>query len=229
MPIAHYGVLVGRACDARRETSPVTPHYQVRVLAAGASHRIAIDVKSSLAPSDLLYRIDEDFRHAVVAELTGLPDGFALLPSKPGGEALDYPRAHLVDRASMQALPGNLPGPNNDLSDRLDALVRRAMSEKGARVFAFGQAWGPEPAKPDPVFGFSPGRGIHDIHMNQGNSAAFRMDDGVWQDGALFLRFPASDQWVAVFLAFQSQSWHTDDETGHALPAGAAEAFTSGR
>jgi len=29
--------------------------------------------------------------------------------------------------------------------------------------------------------------------------------------------FPASDQWVAVFLAFQSQAWHTDEITGHAL------------
>ena len=25
------------------------------------------------------------------------------------------------------------------------------------------------------------------------------------------------DQWVGVFLAFQSQAWHTDDRTGHAL------------
>jgi len=27
-----------------------------------------------------------------------------------------------------------------------------------------------------------------------------------------------SNQWVAIFLAFQSQSWHTDDQTGHAIP-----------
>jgi hypothetical protein len=53
--------------------------------------------------------------------------------------------------------------------------------------------------------------------MNQGNSQAFRRDDGVWQDGGLLLWFPAQDQWVAIFLAFQSQAWHTDDQTGHAL------------
>ena len=44
-------------------------------------------------------------------------------------------------------------------------------------------------------------------------------DDGVWQDGGLLFHFPDTNQWVAVFLAFQSQSWHTDDPTGHALPA----------
>ena len=25
------------------------------------------------------------------------------------------------------------------------------------------------------------------------------------------------EQWTAIFLAFQSQAWHTDDRTGHAL------------
>ena len=58
---------------------------------------------------------------------------------------------------------------------------------------------------PDKVFGFSPGNGVHDIHTNQGNAQQFRGDDGVWPDGGLLLRFPAQDQWVAVFLAFQSQ------------------------
>jgi hypothetical protein len=54
--------------------------------------------------------------------------------------------------------------------------------------------------------------------MNQGNSQQFRRDDGVWQDGGLLLRYPTQDQWVAIFLAFQSQAWHTDDRTGHAIP-----------
>jgi uncharacterized protein YukJ len=50
------------------------------------------------------------------------------------------------------------------------------------------------------VFGFSPGNGVHDIHMNQGNSQEFRRDDGVWQDGALLLPYPTQDQWVGGFL-----------------------------
>jgi Uncharacterized conserved protein (DUF2278)/Lamin Tail Domain len=54
--------------------------------------------------------------------------------------------------------------------------------------------------------------------MNQGNSQRFRQDDGVWQDGGLLLHYPAQDQWVGVFLAFQSQEWHTDDQTGHTVP-----------
>jgi hypothetical protein len=84
-------------------------------------------------------------------------------------------------------------------------------------VYAFGERWGPEQDKRDKIFGFLPGNGIHDIHMNQGNHPQFAQDDGVWQDGALVFRFPTTDQWAAVFLAFQSQAWHTDDSSGHAI------------
>jgi hypothetical protein len=39
----------------------------------------------------------------------------------------------------------------------------------------------------------------------------------VWHDGGLLFWFPGADRWVAVFLAFQSQSWHTDDHTGNPI------------
>jgi hypothetical protein len=118
----------------------------------------------------------------------------------------------------MRPLPPDVEGPDNDLADRLDHYTERAIADADALVYAFGQRWGPESNTADKIFGFRPGNGVHDIHMNQGNSDRFRNDDGVWQDGALLYRFPAADRWVAVFLAFQSQAWHTDDTTGHAIP-----------
>ena len=131
--------------------------------------------------------------------------------------ALDFIRGNLFDRQAMRVLPATAPGPDNDLADKLDHYVRRAAADPAARVYAFGQRWGPEDGIPDKIFGFSPGNGVHDIHMNQGNTGRFRSDDGVWQDGGLLLHYPGQDQWVAIFLAFQSQAWHTDDQTGHAL------------
>lgn len=217
MPLAKYGVLVGKAIDARRENDDDTPHYQVELRAAGASYRIAVNVKSSVHPSELLYLVKENFRHPILARLSDLREGFVPLPSQPGGMALDFIRGNLFDRSEMRLLPHNMPGPDNDLSDRIEHYVRRAVTEPGALVFAFGQRWGPEQGQRDKIFGFQPGNGIHDIHMNQGNVAAYRDDDGVWQDGGLIFRFPASDQWVGVFLGFQSQAWHTDDVTGHAI------------
>jgi uncharacterized protein YukJ len=79
----------------------------------------------------------------------------------------------------MRAVPATAPGSDNDLADKLDRFVARAAADPAARVCAFGQRWGPEQGTPDEVFGFAPGNGIHDIHMNQGNSQQFRRDDGV--------------------------------------------------
>jgi hypothetical protein len=119
----------------------------------------------------------------------------------------------------MRPLAPDLVGPDNDLADRLDHYVQRAIGDGAPVVYAFGQRWGPE-GSADKVFGFRPGNGVHDIHMNQGNSGRFRDDDGVWQDGGLLFHFPTQDQWVAILLAFQSQAWHTDDTTGHAIEDG---------
>ncbi len=216
MPLANYGVLVGSVVDRRREGAGDSPHYQMHVRAGGVDYRVAVNVLSQQAPSELLFLAVDVFRHPVLDVLDGLPEGWTPLESRPGGGALDFVRGNLFDRAEMRPLPPDLPGPNDDLSDRLEHYVQRALVEPGATVYAFGQRWGPEAGKSDKIFGFEPGNGVHDIHMNQGNSGAFVRDDGVWQDGALVFRF--GDQWAAVFLAFQSQAWHTDDTTGHAVP-----------
>jgi uncharacterized protein YukJ len=219
MPLARYGVLAGRVVDRRAEGGTDTPHYQVQVDGGGVDYRVAVNVLSRQTPSELLYLADEAFQHPVLQGLHDLPEGFTTLPSTAGGLALDFIRANLFDRQLLRPVPATAPGPDNDLADKLDHFVERAAADPAARVYAFGQRWGPEPSTPDKVFGFSPGNGVHDIHMNQGNSQAFRHDDGVWQDGGLLLRYPAQDQWVAVFLAFQSQAWHTYDQTGHAIAA----------
>lgn len=105
----------------------------------------------------------------------------------------------------MVPLPFKIPGPDNDLNERIDHLIQRAMADEEALLYAFGERWGPEDRKKDKIFGFLPGHGVHDIHMNQANSGSFVHDDGVYQDRALLLHFPSQSQWVAVFLKFQSQ------------------------
>jgi hypothetical protein len=53
--------------------------------------------------------------------------------------------------------------------------------------------------------------------MNQGNAGQFVKDDGVYQDGGLLIHFPDQNEWIAAFMKFQSQAWHTDDATGHTV------------
>jgi uncharacterized protein YukJ len=218
MALRSYGVLQGRVVGRRREdASDSSPHYQLHVVDdAGTDYRIAVNVLSQQAPSELLYMAVDDFRHPITALLPA-EGGWTPLPSRPGAANLDFIRGNLFDPKLMRPLPPEVSGPDNDLADRLDHYAARAMADDHATLYAFGERWGPEGNVPDKVFGFRPGNGVHDIHMNQGNSGRFREDDGVWQDGGLLLRFPGEDRWVAIFLAFQSQAWHTDDTTGHAI------------
>lgn len=231
MPLTGYGVLAARASETRREDGTDTPHYQLRLADdAGEQWRIAVNVESQQPPSELLYLVADDFRHPLTAMLAALASGWHPLPP-PGVDApnLDYIRGNLFDRAQMRLLPPALEGPDNDLADLLEHWCARAVADPAATVYAFGQRFGPEPGVVDKVFGFEPANGVHDIHMNQGSTGRFRRDNGVRQDGGLVLHFPAEDRWVAIFLAFQSQAFHTDDTTGDALgedgaPAAAAAA-----
>lgn len=219
MTLRAYGVLKARVVEGRPERGADAPHYQMKVRAANVDYRIAVDVLSKLPPSELSFLASETFEHPVTEGLPPLGEGFHEIPRRRGGIALDYVRGNLFDRTALRPVPAIAPGPGNDLADIVDRYVTRAAADPDARVYAFGERWGPESTKPDKVFGFLPGNGIHDIHMNQGNAGRFVADDGVWQDGGLLFHFPRQEQWVSIFLAFQSQSFHTDDVTGQALPA----------
>jgi uncharacterized protein YukJ len=228
MALDRYGVLAARALETRREDGTQTPHLQVHLVHRNDEHwRVAVNVESRQAPSELLYLVEDDFRHPVTAALAELAAGWHPLAPGADGPHLDYVRGNLFDRARMRLLPPALEGPDNDLADLLDHWLGRAVADRGATVFAFGQRWGPDAGVTDDVFGFAPASGVHDIHMNQGSAAPFDRDNGVRQDGALIVRFPRPERWVAIFLAFQSQAFHTDDVTGHALDATGAPAADS--
>lgn len=216
MPLKKYGVLKGFAIERRLAKGGDNPHFQVRLVDEATDYRIAINVKSKAVPSELKYIIVDDFKHPITGLLNELALGFTPLPSNPGGIALDYIRGNLFAPEQMTVLPYDMAGPDNDLNDVLDKYVQKAIDEPDSLVYAFGESWGPEDKK-DKYFGFMPGNGIHDIHMNQGNVEAFANTDGVWQDGGLIFHYPSAGKYVALFLAFQSQSFHTDDVTGHTI------------
>jgi len=98
----------------------------------------------------------------------------------------------------------------NDLNNEVVDLLNRAIADANGTIYAFGSSY----ADSNGV------QGIHDIHMNQGNPPGNHdADNGVWQDGAIFINLPAMSTWLAVFIAFQTQSWDTDNATGDVLPA----------
>jgi uncharacterized protein YukJ len=211
MPIQRYGVLKGKALEGKVAGKPgKKPHYQIHIRAAGVEHRIAVNVMSDQPPSELRFYLDEDFHHDLLAGLPALAEGYQAIPSHSGGLALDFVRNRVFDPADLRVVPLNVPGPSNDLAEIFGLHVQRAI-DRGADVYAFGAKWGPETDKKDDYFGFLPGNGIHDIHMNQGSPPPHKGDNGIWQDGGLLIHFPAENRWLGFFLVFQSQSFATDE------------------
>lgn len=202
-----------------------SPHYQIHVVAGGTDYRVAINAKSTdHGAPELLFYVAENFQHVHLAELEALAEGFHYLERRPNGLALDYIRGNLFDRKKMVILPQDLPGEENDLNEKLEMYIRRTLGNTEAVLYAFGSRWGPERRRKDTVFRFLPGNGVHNVHMNQGNpSGSHQKDNGPYQDGGLLIHYPAQKRWVAIFLAFQSQVWHTNDRNG--IPSAAIENY----
>lgn len=221
MALKKYGVLKGTVSGHLRDADD--DHYQILVTAGSSVHRVAVNVKSSApnAPSTLLFIALTRLPDAFVARLATVAVGYSKLPSRPNGIALDYVRNRWFEPRSMKEVPPDAPGVDNDLKDKVEDAVLRAMRQQGSIVYAFGEKWGPEKNRKDQYFKFVPGNGIHDIHMNQGNSGKYKKDNGVYQDGGIVFQYP-DGRLTAFFFAFQSQTFATDDNGNPAkAPAGA--------
>lgn len=204
-----YGILKGIAVETKTERDDKqSPHYQIFVEADSKKYRIPVNVKSIQQPFDLLVKIDLDFKHPITAELVKLKSGYTEIPvveRKAGGMALDYIRMNLAKKETMRPIRADLEGRENDLNDFLDGIILPILNDSSVDIYAFGEP-------------FSSGLGIHNIHMNQGNrEAKFAKENGVYQDGALLIHFTNENRWVSYFSAFQSQSFHTDNQTGNPL------------
>jgi uncharacterized protein YukJ len=218
-----YTLAKGQALSHREERGGKSPHFQILLDCGGTRLRLAVNTRSGASrgrAAELLFLANDDFQHPIIDQLIELPDGIYEVPSAPGGLALDYQRGRLVNPRDMRRIPASRPGAHNDLSDELLSRVTRAINDPAARVYAWGTRWGPEHNSIDDIFHFTPGNGIHDIHMNQGNMDEHLHDNGTWADGAIMFSTGDGAQWCAVFLAFQTQAWETDDKGDPPGPPG---------
>ena len=101
------------------------------------------------------------------------------------------------------------------LAHRLGGLFDLAR-QQDSDVFFYGNAFAKDnPRQTDAAFGFTPDTpfGLDNVHMAQGDPRDVNIrlhENGAWHDGAAFLWDPRSQRMTGIFLAFQSQSWHTN-------------------
>ena len=201
MPIYKYSVLKGDP-QSGGLSPDAHPHYLISVNAAGTTYQIAVNIESTDG-SQVLYFINENYTPPDAGLLDGLAVGMTPLTAQRN-PAVDYVRSvtngqPIVMQAQMQLLP--LPGQTNssNLQNAVIQFLNQAIADANGTIYAFGSQ-------------YTDGTGIHDIHMNQGNPpGTFEKDNGTWQDGMLVFELPASGTWAAIFIAFQTESWSTDD------------------
>ncbi|MVN22428.1 DUF2278 family protein [Mucilaginibacter arboris] len=230
MPV-NYGVLRGKITDAIPYNSG-TDHYQI-IVQADQPYRIAVDVYSKFAGQSIayapdgntvldtdrmvMYYKDENYKHPVINSILKCKQGFTLKAAMLPSICLDYvhfnpPLFPLNLMKVVKPKSDNSAGEN--LNGDIDPWVQQAKNNPNAEVFAFGSGWNDALAgsRPDNRFYFSPNPsvGVHDIHMNQGDTGNEKKNNGSKQDGALFIYFKNTNKWVAMFFRFQNQSIHTD-------------------
>ncbi|WFU04532.1 DUF2278 family protein (plasmid) [Rhizobium sp. CB3171] len=206
-----YGVLVGSVKDGKLKPSGSSPHYEIWISASNADFRVAVNVQS-VDGSEVLVHYDPKFidrsEHGIATLAEG-GAGFTALPTGPSGKGLDYCRDELFPLVDMTPIPA--AGAHVSLSNMLDGQIERAKVDARAVAVVFGEYF--QDQGRDETFGFSPERGVHDIHFMQGNSGSFADDNRVRGDGGLFIRY-GSGETIALFTRFSVQATKTDDQTG---------------
>jgi uncharacterized protein YukJ len=210
---ASYGVLKCSIVEVT-QIKGMTPHFHIHAIADGVHFRIAINTKSDIYPYDVLYYIDSDFKNELTEKLSKFPLGFyAIGPNVKEEYGLDYIRGNLLDIKNMQPLPDVMPGPDNDLNEKIRNITHKALQSKNAILYAFGKRWGPMGSK-DKYFDFAPSDGVHFIHMNQCMVQSQENLSDSWQDGGLLVNFLPENKWTAIFLSFQARC-HGSEDTNH--------------
>ncbi|MDA2358775.1 YukJ family protein [Bacillus cereus] len=202
--VERYGVLKGTVIRSIENRGNNRPHYKIYVKGEeDVEYEVAVNVKSGSSQSKLLYLADGNFNAEEITNLPGMENGYTEIGTSNQNIALDYVRGGLFDPSQMVSFSHNETGPDNDLNDFLHKHIQEAISDETARIYIYGSK-------------YDTGVGMHNVHMNQGNEIGGQWEDdnGTWQDGGILIQF--EDHWVAIFLAFLSQSWCTDDD-GHPI------------
>jgi hypothetical protein len=231
MPLVAYGVAIGTYVSFYRDPPDNTGrwyHGHVQIATPAGQYTSAVDVDTpsgigvsvkTVAPLDA----------ARFAPVSGLGNGWHPLASNATSGALDYVRGELLlDRCppldwrerSAGSWPWSLFSTVWQRIRRLFCLAFRrfrgwSTSSGDAALTSLEQALGG--CRRVYLFGehYTTGRGVHDVHMNQGDPAGSQWwaSNGIWQDGGVVVE--RADGTLAAWLVrFNSQSLSTDAQ-GH--------------
>jgi hypothetical protein len=197
-----YGVLIGTLhnyfCD-RKTDGRNYYHCNIRVRSLGKFYLCPVDLDSKHHADGLQWRVVHMPGDAL-GPVMQLSEGWHDLESLNGSGAIDY---YLSDalmptgecRESGEVSNSRLCPPWKHGSGIEAFADLEKMLAGGRKLFVFGEQ-------------FRVGRGVHNIHQNQGDppSSRWHAENGAWQDGAVAVL--NKDGTVSVFLCkFKTQKF----------------------
>ena len=221
LPHINYQSLRGKVHAYAPAEPAADPHLWVILEAAGEKYLATLNARSQrdaagepIGKSHLRYLIDCDFDHPIVPSILGRQLGMSEVERTYAGGALDYQRGNLFDPAAMRLLPAEGPG-DDTLAHRLGAILQVAQLQNSEVIFYGNALLRENPYQTNAAFGYTPNApySLDNIHMAQGDprDVNVRMhDNAIWHDGAAFIWDEHARRMTAIFLAFQSQGWHSN-------------------
>jgi uncharacterized protein YukJ len=213
MPLPDYGVVVGTLNRFTREDPNNFGswyHGKIYVDTPNGQYECAVDV-STPSGIKVQYRVVRNLDQKLFSVISESSSGWHVLDRTSESGALDYVRSPLfrinigcftfIASAFIKALRQLL---EYLLSRWIDSTGDNALNVLEARLSASTRVF---------VFGapYTSGRGVHDIHMNQGDPPGqFQHLDGIWQDGGTIIERPGGEL-VAFITKFETQSLNTND------------------
>ena len=173
-------------------------HYHIVAMDdEGKRYDLAVNIGSiyekmnEIVSSNLKVYYDESYscRKGIVRKMLLQKNGITECHK---GLYLDYIRMKLFPHEKMIQMKG-FDVTNIYLTGIIEKNVVQAINNDEYEVIAFGRL-------------YANGKGLHDIHMNQGSVNKFRKNDASYSDGGLFFRNKRDNKITAVFIAFITQS-----------------------
>ncbi|NTV98220.1 MAG: YukJ family protein [Chlorobiaceae bacterium] len=203
-----YGVLVGTLqkyyCD-RKTNDRNYYHCNIKVRSRGKLYLCPVDLDSKHDADGLQWRVVH-LAHDALGPVMEFGEGWHDLESRKGSGALDYYLGEALMPSCDCRKTGYdslLEGSDNNMvpscpawkhGTGLDAFADLEMLLSGSRkLFVYGEP-------------FRVGRGVHNIHQNQGDPSSSRWfaENGTWQDGGVAVQ--RGDGTVSAFLCkFKTQ------------------------
>lgn len=209
--LANYSYLKGIVSqDLEDRTKHTETHHNLIVQANKLEYQVNIDIQSDSRANVKLFYIDQ-FGNELLTNLDKLGDeGLFSLDQLTHASRLDYLRSGIFQ---IDYLKNTLAKSWQEISSLLDMHIIR-----GTKICILGESYDDTETRAVVPYGLQlkqqhsqlPPRGIHNIHLNQGNYNPHSKDNGIYQDGAIFIETP-NNIFKAFFFMFDGQSLNTDD------------------